>query len=80
MPQDSPPIMQGTNFQLCKMPSVGSYNYFTMSKACASVGGIVVRGCVSSLLGSYVHQKQFLYYYVNDTNWFCWSRNESLLL
>ena len=36
---------------------VVGYNYFAMSKACASVGGIVVRGCASSLLGSYVHQE-----------------------
>ena len=57
MPRDSPPIMQNANFQLWKMLVVAGYNYFVMSEACASVGGIVVRGCTSSLLGSYVHQE-----------------------
>ena len=37
--------------------AVCRFSYFIVSEACAGVGGIVMRGCTSSLLGSYVHQE-----------------------
>ena len=71
MPQDSPPIMEGaqTGFS-SNCARFFSLVFLFPILSCpkgALVGGIVMRGCASSLLGSYVHQESILNN-INDTN------------
>ena len=59
MPCDSPPIMHDAFLQLSKMLFGGWFSYFVCchARSVRWFGGIVVRGCMSSLLGSYIHQE-----------------------